>query len=144
MAVELRELKTNEEILFARACIKLYGMPTHQFLSKGRFFGLCRDGKICAVAYLHDPHIYKSLFRNLKIPEENSYFLRRISECCPGDHLVDLLNLLIDKLRNEGIKCIVTFGMPDHNNEIYRETGFIEIGRTKRGSPIFIKKLSGD
>ncbi|MEM4889909.1 MAG: hypothetical protein QXJ64_10785 [Thermosphaera sp.] len=142
MSAELRELKSREEILFAQYCIKLYGMPIHQFLSKGRYFALCRDGKICAVVYLHDPHIYRSLFRNLMIPERNSYFLRRIASCCPGDHLIELLNLLFKKLKDEGKEVIVTFGLPGHSNKIYRESGFTEIGKTKRGNPIFLKKLA--
>ncbi|MEM4619443.1 MAG: hypothetical protein QW607_04445 [Desulfurococcaceae archaeon] len=141
LKAELRELKTRDEILFAKTCIKLYGMPLDRFMNKGRFFGLIRDGKICAVAYLHEPYIYKTMFRYFMIPEKNSYFLRRIATCCPGEHLITLLQLLFEKLRSEGKECIVTFGLPDHSNYIYKETGFTEIGRTRRGNPIFIKKL---
>ncbi|MEM4592785.1 MAG: hypothetical protein QW196_05240 [Sulfolobales archaeon] len=143
MVSELREL-SGLEVEYAKLCIQLYGMKVERFSGEGsRWFALVRDGKICAVAWIHRPHIFRPLFVRLGIDQSNTYFLRRIATCCPGDHAVELLELLAEKLRAEGKEAIVTLGLPDHSNALYRKAGFTEIARTPRTNhPVFIRKLN--
>ena len=130
-------------IEFAKLCIQLYGMPVERFAGEGsRWFGLVRDGKICAVAWIHKPHIFRPLFMRFSIDMSNSYIVRRVATCCPGDHAVELLQLLIKKLREEGKEYLVALGLPNHSNALYRLAGFEELGRTPRtGHPVFVKAL---
>ena len=68
--------------------------------------------------------------------------MRRVATCCPGDHAVELLQLLIKKLREEGKEYLVALGLPNHSNALYRLAGFEELGRTPRtGHPVFVKAL---
>ncbi|MEL9929593.1 MAG: hypothetical protein QXF50_01680 [Sulfolobales archaeon] len=142
MESSLRELE-GLEIEYAKLCIQLYGMKVERFSGEGsRWFALIRDGKICAVAWIHKPFIFKPIFQKYKIDMGNTYLVRRIATCCPGDHSVDLLNLLSERLREEGKEGIVALGLPDHSNAIYKLAGFEEIGRTPRtGHPIFLRRL---
>ncbi|MEM4455422.1 MAG: hypothetical protein QXT28_11960 [Thermofilaceae archaeon] len=141
--MELKELKSKEEIRFAQACIQLYGMPVPRFTGGGsRYFGLVKDGRICAVAWIHKPHVFTPVFRRFQIDEGNSYFVRRVATCCPGDHLADLLRLLAQRLREEGKENVVVLGLPRHSNLPYREAGFVEVGRTPRtGHPVYVLRL---
>jgi len=142
LSSELREL-SGLEVEYAKLCIQLYGMSVERFSGEGsRFFGLVRDGKICAVAWIHKPHIFRPVFTKFKIDMKNTYMLRRVATCCPGDHAVELLLMLSEKLRSEGKEAILTLGLPDHSNATYKKAGFEEIGETPRTKhPVFIKKL---
>ncbi|MEM4501250.1 MAG: hypothetical protein QW512_03875 [Thermofilaceae archaeon] len=139
---ELRELQ-GLEVEYAKLCIQLYGMQIERFAGEGsRFFALARDGKICAVAWIHKAHIFKPLFMRFNLDTSNSYIVRRVATCCPGDHAVDLLKLLAEKLRSEGKELLVALGLPGHSNALYRMAGFKEIGRSPRtGHPVFVLRL---
>ncbi|MEM2863356.1 MAG: hypothetical protein QXW20_07600 [Ignisphaera sp.] len=50
----------------------------------------------------------------------NSYIVRRVATCCPGDHAVELLKLLAEKLRDEGKEYLVALGPPNHSNVLYK------------------------
>jgi len=103
---------------------------------------LVRDGKICAVAWIHKPHIFRPLFMRFSIDMSNSYIVRRVATCCPGDHAAELLKLLAEKLREEGKEYIVALGLPDHSNALYRLAGFEELGRTPETTPPDVVKPS--
>jgi len=139
---ELREL-SGLEVEYAKLCIQLYGMAVERFSGEGsRWFGLFKDGKICAVAWIHKPHLFKPVFMKYRLDMSNSYLLRRIATCCPGDHSVELLNLLCEQLAKEGKEALVALGLPGHSNALYKQAGFAEVGRTPRtGHPVFARKL---
>ncbi|MEM4853307.1 MAG: hypothetical protein QXQ60_07055 [Thermofilum sp.] len=139
---ELVELR-GREIRFAQLCIQLYGMPVARFSGLGsRYFALKRDGKICAVAWIHKPSIFRPVFMKFGISQDNAYFLRRIASVCPGDHAVELLEKLCERLRQEGKEVLVTLGLQDHSNALYHKAGFEEVGVTPRtGHPVFVKRL---
>lgn len=134
----------GEWIELGKLCINLYGMRVDRFSGEGsRWFGLITDGKVCAVAWIHKPHIFTPIFRYFMIDERNSYFIRRVATCCPGDHAVALLQELIKRMREEGKECLVTLGLSNHSNSLYRQAGFEEVGRTPHTNhPVFIKRLS--
>jgi len=140
---ELVELEGAAEIEYARLCIQLYGMSCARFTAPGsRFFALKRDGKICAVAWIHLPSSFYPIFAKFGITQDNAYFLRRVATCCPGDHAVELLERLCERLKEEGKEVVVALGLPDHSNALYRKAGFREVGVTPRtGHPVFVKFL---
>ncbi|MEM2409817.1 MAG: hypothetical protein QXF87_04830 [Thermofilaceae archaeon] len=139
---ELVELRGREAV-FAQLCIQLYGMPVARFSGQGsRYFALKKEGKICAVAWIHRPSIFRPVFARFGIGQDNAYFLRRIATVCPGDHAVELLEKLCERLRQEGKEVLVALGLPDHSNALYRQAGFVEVGVTPRtGHPVFVKHL---
>jgi len=142
----LIEFFSEEDIKFVKLLIQRYhtqGIPQGGAMAKRhRFFGWLVEGYICGVAWLHDNTPFRFIAQYFKIGSENSYFIRRICKCCPGDYLVDLLNALAEKLKNEGKECIWTLGLDDHSNALYKRAGFIEVGRTPRtGHPVFVRKL---
>ncbi|MEM4020312.1 MAG: hypothetical protein QXG57_08810 [Thermofilaceae archaeon] len=141
---ELREL-SGLEVEYAKLCVQLYGMRVERFSGEGsRWFGLVEDGKICAVAWVHRPHIFRPVFERYRIDMSNSYIVRRVATCCPGDHSVELLRKLAERLRGEGKECLVALGLPRHSNALYKMAGFEEVGRTPRTEhPVFIMRLSG-
>ncbi|MEM3893362.1 MAG: hypothetical protein QXR12_05385 [Thermofilum sp.] len=140
---ELVELDRTVEIEYARLCIQLYGMSCARFSAPGsRFFALKKDGKICAVAWIHLPSSFRPIFAKFGITQDNAYFLRRVATCCPGDHAVELLEKLCERLKEEGKEVLVALGLPDHSNALYRKAGFREVGVTPRtGHPVFVKFL---
>ena len=145
MAV-LVELESREDIELARRLVKKYhvqGLPPGGGAARGhRWFAWVVDGYICAVAWIHDSTPYKALADKFKIPHKNSYFIRRICKTCPGDYLVDFLNALAEKLREEGKECLWTLGLDKHSNAVYKRAGFTEVGTTPRsGNPVLVKKL---
>jgi len=141
--LSLVELELKDEIEYAKLCINLYGRPQIRSGGEGsRFFALKVDNKICAVAWIHKPHIFKPIFEKFKLDQSNSYFIRRIATCCPGDYAVKLLELLAEKLKDEGKELLVTLVFEDHSGAVFKKAGFTEIGRTPRsGHGVFVKKL---
>ena len=141
--MELRELRDELEVEYAKLCVQLYGMKAQPGGGAGsRFFGLVVEGKICAVVWLQKPGIFRPIFEKFGLDQSNSYFIRRVASCCPGDHAVKLLELLAERMRAEGKELLVTLGLPDHSNALYRKAGFDEIGRSPRtGHPVFVRKL---
>ncbi|MEM4976121.1 MAG: hypothetical protein QXT64_02225 [Desulfurococcaceae archaeon] len=137
--VELR----GREILYAQLCIQLYGMLCARFSGQGsRYFALRKEGKICAVAWIHRPSVFKPIFAKFGISQDNAYFLRRIATCCPGDYAVELLEKLCEKLRDEGKEVLVTLGLQGHSNALYKKAGFVEVGVTPRTRhPVFVRYL---
>jgi len=142
----LVELELREDIELARRLVRRYHaqrLPPGGGAAGGhRWFAWIVDGYICAVAWLHDSTPFRALATKFKISHKNTYFIRRICKTCPGDYLVDFLNAIAEKLREEGKECLWTLGLDDHSNALYRRAGFTEIGRTPRtNQPVFIKKL---
>jgi len=143
---EVIELKSKKEIKLARMLIDRYhtqSMPRGGGAARSnRFFAWLVDGYICAVAWLHDNTPFRYIAQTFMIGSENSYFIRRICKTCPGEHLVDFLNALAEKLRAEGKECIWTLGLDDHSNALYKRAGFAELGKTPHARlPVFARKL---
>lgn len=142
----LVELVDKKDIAFARSLIARYhgqGLPSGGGASRRqRWFAWVVEGYVCAVAWLHDNTPFRFIAEKYRIGSENSYFIRRICKTCPGDHLLEFLNAIIEKLREEGKECVWTLGLPDHSNALYKKAGFEEVGVTpKTKHPIFIMKL---
>ena len=142
MLVELR----GRDVALARLLIEKYhaqGCPRGGGAAGGhRWFAWVVDGYICAVAWLHDSTPFRAVATRFRIPADNSYFIRRVCKCCPGDHLVEFLKAIADRLRAEGKEALWTLGLPDHSNAVYRLAGFAEVGATPRtGHPVFAMKL---
>ena len=138
----LVELVEEEDIDFARIIIKRYhaqGLPGGGGAAKRhRWFAWVVDGYVCAIAWLHDNTPFRYIAERFRIGHENSYFIRRVCKCCPGDYLVDFLKAVAERLRSEGKECIWTLGLDDHSNALYKKAGFVEVGRTPRtGHPVF-------
>jgi hypothetical protein len=143
---ELIELKDRKDIKLVRMLLSKYHTqhtPPGGGGGRGnRFFAWVVDGYICAVAWLHDNTPFRYIAQMYRIGSENTYFIRRVCKTCPGDHLVDFLNALSDKLRNEGKECLWTLGMDDHSNALYKRAAFVEVGVTPRTkNPVFVKRL---
>ena len=148
MRCELVELEREEDVEFAKMLIDRYhaqGAPRGGAAARRhRFFAWVCDGYICAVAWLHDNTPFRYIAEKFKIGSENTYFIRRICKTCPGDYLVDFLNAIAERLKNEGKECIWTLGLDDHSNALYKKAGFVEIGKTPRTQhPVFVKWLRG-
>lgn len=142
----LVELVEDEDIEFAKALVRRYhaqGLPQGGGAARGhRWFAWVVDGYVCAVAWLHDNTPFRFIAQRFRIKHENSYFIRRICKTAPGEHLVDFLKALAEKLRAEGKECIWTLGLDDHSNALYKLAGFEEVGRTPRtGHPVFVLRL---
>jgi hypothetical protein len=144
--LSLIELTSREDIELARMLIKRYhrqSVPTGGALARGhRWFAWIVEGYICAVAWLHDSTPFRYLAEKHGIDHENSYFIRRMCEVCPGDHAVAFLNAIAEKLKAEGKECLWTLGLDAHSNTLYKEAGFREVGKTPRtGHLVFVKRL---
>ena len=142
----LVELKTEKDVRLARALIEKYhsmGLPPGSGGGRGsRYFAWVVGGYICAVAWLHDSTPFRSIAEKLGIPSEGSYFVRRLCETCPGDHLAPFLAALARKLKSEGAQLIWTFGLDDRTNTAYKRAGFTEAGKTPRTQrPVYILPL---
>jgi hypothetical protein len=97
---------------------------------------------ITSVAWLHDNTPFRFIAEKYNIPNDRSYFIRRITSTCPGNYIVNFLNDLSEKLKNDGQEVLWTLGFPDHSNATYRRAGFEEIGISKNsGHPIYVKYL---
>lgn len=99
------------------------------------------DGYWCAGAFLHDPGPFHRLFVKYRLDTKRSYFIRRIAKFCPGDYLVDFLHALAAKLAAEGKELIVTMGLDDHSNALYKRAGFEMVGMARTGKPVFVLRL---
>jgi len=154
----IEEAKDKELIKFVRMLIDFYhsqGMPLGGGAGKNsRYFMYIANEKgsveqsspqqdfIVAVAWLHDNTPFRYIAQDYKIPNDRSYFIRRITKTAPGDYAVNFLIDLAKKLKNDGFEVLWTLGFPDHSNALYKKAGFVEVGKTNRtGHPIFIKKL---
>ena len=140
----LVELEREEDVELARMLIAKYhaqGLPRGGGAARRhRWFAWLVEGYVVAVAWLHDNTPFRFIAEKFRIGHENSYFIRRICKCAPGDHLVDFLNAMAERLRDEGKECVWTLGLDDHSNALYKRAGFIELGRTPRsGHPVFAK-----
>jgi hypothetical protein len=149
MSAELVELE-GEWLEVARKLTKLLhaqGMPPGGGAAPGsRWFGLFaeEDGSrfLVAAIWIHLPGPFAPVFRALKLPEANSYFVRRICKFAPGDWLVPLLTRLGERLAAEGKEALVALGLPRHSNAVYKLAGFEHVGDTpQRGYPVFVKWL---
>jgi len=141
--MSLVELRDYRDIKLAKALIQKYhvqGVPYGGgFARSHRFFVLERDGYWCAIAWIHEPTPFRFIFERFKLDQSQSYFLRRIVSVCPGHHAVELLKLLCQKLKNEGKELLVTLGLPNHSNALYKLAGFKEVGKCVRsGHPVFV------
>ncbi len=115
-------------------------------LSKMRFFvGVVEKNGAdywVAGAVLQTPIAFARSLINYKIDITNSYFIRRICSFCPcRDYLVEFIKLLAEKIASEGRELLITFGLEDHTNKLYKLAGFKEIGVTSSGKPIYILDL---
>jgi len=142
----LVELVDERDVEFARILLSRYhrqGVPSGTGCARyTRWFAWIVDGYICAVAFLHNNTPFRFIAEKFRIGPENSYFIRRVCKTCPGDHLVDFLSALAEKLRSEGKECIWTLGLDDHSNALYKKAGFELAGYTSRKKiPVFIKRL---
>jgi len=146
MDIKVVELVDREDIELLKALIRRYhsqGVPRGGGASRHhRYFVYVVDGYWCAGAWLHDNLPFRFIAERFGIPNDNTYFIRRICKFCPGDYLVDFLRLLAERLRNEGKECIWTLGMDDHSNALYKKAGFKYVGDTPRTKhPVFVLRL---
>jgi len=140
--MEVVELKDRNDIRLLNILIdKYHRQGSKAGLAKNRYFVGIVDGYWCCGAILQSPGAWANLFQKFNLSQSNSYFLRRIAKFCPGDYLVEFLELLVMKLRGEGKELIVTMGYSNHSNTLYKKAGFKEIGVTKSGKPVFVKQL---
>jgi len=154
----IEEAKDKELIKFVRMLIDFYhsqGMPLGGGAGKNsRYFMYIANEKgsveqsspqqdfIVAVAWLHDNTPFRYIAQEYKIPDNRSYFIRRVTKTAPGDYDINFLVDLSKKLKSDGFEVLWTLGFPDHSNALYKKAGFVEVGKTNRtGHPIFIKKL---
>ena len=146
----IEEAEDKELIKFVRMLIDFYhsqGMPMGGGAGKNSryFMYIANDGEqdfIVAVAWLHDNTPFRYIAQQYKIPNDRSYFIRRVTKTAPGDYAVNFLIDLANKLKNDGFEVLWTLGFPDHSNALYKKAGFIEVGKTNRtGHPIFVKWL---
>ena len=147
--MEVRELKDRSDIRLLNKLINMYHkMGNNPGLSRCRYFvGIVEEDGIeywvCG-AVLQTPEAFAPIFRKHNIDSKRSYFLRRVCRFVPkacGNVLVEFLEKLAEKLRSEGKECIVTLGLDDHSNALYKKAGFIEVGTTTTGKPVFVKRL---
>jgi hypothetical protein len=141
------ELKAREEIELLKRLIDKYhsqGAPRGGGAGRHpRFFVYVveeENGEYwVAGAWLHDATPFRFVAQKLNIPQENSYFIRRICKFAPGDWLVSFLSALADRLKAEGKECLWTLGFKDHSNALYKLAGFTEVGKTARsGHPVYV------
>lgn len=146
----IEEAKSKELIKFVRMLIDYYhsqGMPLGGGAGKNSryFMYIANDGEqnyIVAVAWLHDNTPFRYIAQEYKIPDNRSYFIRRVTKTAPGDYDINFLIDLSKKLKSDGFEVLWTLGFPEHSNALYKKAGFQEVGKTNRtGHPIFIKKL---
>lgn len=143
---ELVEFKSRRDIQFLKMLIDRYdelGLPRGGGMTKShRYFAWLVDGFICAVAWLHEPGIFEPLFRKYHVTTKRSYVVRRICSTCPGQHLVEFLKAICEKLREEGKEAIITLATYPHSGATFKKAGFKFLGKTAReGHKVFLKKL---
>jgi len=144
--MSLVELKDREDIRLLRELIRRYhrqGIPRGSGAGRySRYFVWVIDGYWCAGAWIHDNTPFRFIAQRFNIPNDNTYFLRRICKFCPIECTIDFLKALINKLREEGKEVLWTLGLDDHSNALYKKAGFIEVGKTPRTKhPVFVYKL---
>jgi len=150
MNARIVELKEKRDIELLRLLIDKYhsqGVPRGGGAGRHpRFFVYVvpeENGEYwVAGAWLHDATPFRFVAQKFGIPQENSYFIRRICKFAPGDWLVSFLDALSSQLRAEGKQCLWTLGFKDHSNALYKLAGFVEAGVTARsGHPVYVKWL---
>lgn len=139
--VELRDPRGIK--LFNRLMSMYHRQGSKPGLAKSRYFVYVVDGYWVAGAMLQPPHPFISIFYRFNLDTKRSYFIRRIAKFCPGDHLVEFLSALAERLRAEGKELLVTLGLDGHTNALYRHAGFQEIGLTANGKPVYVLRLQG-
>jgi len=142
----LVELREKKDIQLLRMLIEKYhtqGIPRGGGAGRRhRYFVLEKEGYWLAGCWLHDSTPFAFLAKRFRIPEDRSYFIRRICKFVPNDVLVDFLELLAEKLKHDGFEALWTLGLPDHSNALYRKAGFKELGKSPRtGHPVFVLYL---
>lgn len=107
-----------------------------------RYFVYVVDGYWVAGAVLQSPAAWLPVFARFRLDTKRSYFLRRVTKFCPCDCLVEFLDALSERLAEEGKELLVTLGLPDHSNALYKRAGFQLVGYTAKGKrPVFVKRL---
>ena len=143
MPGQVIELKNDKDKRFFNQLMARYHtMGVRPGLAKGRYFVYVVDGYWVAGAYLQPPDAFIPVFHKFRLDTKRSYFIRRIAKFCPGDYLVEFLGELAKKLRDEGKELLVTLGLEDHSNALYKHAGFRQIGYTRSGKPVFVKQLN--
>jgi len=147
MNCEVREIENDFEKDLVRMLIRYYhaqGLPIGGGAGKNsRYFMYVCDGFITAVAWLHDNTPFHFIASHFNIPNDRTYFIRRITKTAPGDYLVRFLQDLSEKLKNNGFEYLWTLGFDDHSNALYKKAGFKFIGETSRThTPVFVKQLN--
>ena len=146
----VKELRSPRDIRFLNRLIAMYHRQgNNPGLSKSRYFvGVVEEDGIeywVAGAILQSPEAFMVIFRKYNIDTKRSYFMRRVCRFVPrskcGDILVEFLNKLANMLKNEGKECILTLGLEDHSNALYKLAGYKEIGVTTTGKPVYVKYL---
>ena len=143
----LVEIHDRRDISLVKELIGRYhkqGCPRGGGAGRGsRYFVWVVEGYWCGGAWIHDSTPFRFIAQQMRIPQDNSYFIRRICRFCPTDCLVDLLNALAEKLANEGKEALWTLGLHGHSNALYKRAGFEEVGKTARTKhPVFVKWLN--
>lgn len=142
---KLVEFKHVKDIQFLKTLIDRYdelGLPRGGGMAKShRYFAWLVDGFVCAVAWLHTPGIFEPLFKKYNITVKRSYIVRRICSTCPGQHLVEFLKAICEKLKQEGKEAVVTIATYPHSGATFKKAGFQFLGTTKGKHKVFIKKL---
>lgn len=146
MECKLVEYKTHKEIELIRKLIDKYhdqGVPHGSGNGKSsRYFAYECDNYIVAVAMLHDNTPFYFVAMKFNVQSDRALFIRRITKVCPGDYLQDFIHALALKLKKDGFEVLWTLGFSDHSNALYKNTGFQEIGTTRKNDhPVFVLKL---
>ena len=144
--MSLVEIHEKKDVELLRKLIDKYhaqGAPRGGGAARrNRYFVWIVDGFWCAGAWIHDSLPFRFIANMFMIPQDRSYFIRRVCSFCPGNHLVAFLNALCEKLGGEGWEALWTLGMHGHSNALYKLAGFMEIGKTPRTQhPVFVKWL---
>ena len=140
--MELVELGNPRDIRFFTQLMDRYHRQGARYgFGKPRLFVGVVEGYWVAGAVLQPPRAFISVFNQFNLDTGRSYFLRRIAKFCPGDHLLQFLALLADRLHGEGKELLVTLGYGDHSNALYKRAGFTHVGDTKSGKPVYVLHL---
>ena len=136
------ELRDPRDIkLFSMLMNKYHRQGARYGFAKPRVFVGVKEGFWVAGAILQDPRAFAPLFSQFRLDTKRSYFVRRIAKFCPGDHLVEFLRALAERLAGEGKELLVTLGYEDHSNALYKRAGFEYIGTSRTGKPVFVLRL---
>ena len=129
-------LEKKHDIKLARLLIEKYhaqGMKLGGTGSKiEMYYAYVCDNYITSVAWLHGSEPFSLIAKKFSIPVDKSLFIRRATNTCPSDYLVQFLKDLAQDLKAKGYQVIWTLGSPDSREPVYEQAGFKLLGKTSR------------